>query len=223
MLLPAPRGFVHGRSWRLNPSYLPLQLLRGLESEGVPGPWREIRANTVKMIHARSTLGFIDDWVGYEPRAGFVDDPVRGPVGSYDAIRVYLWHALLDPGDRAGTQLILDGAYDYWRARGRVPERIDTRRPSPHAPAGPVGFLAALLPRLWRGGDEQALGRLMRQIESARDGGLYGRPPTYYDQNLILFAQGFIEARYRFDLDGHVVPAWTKGCAPAGSRDDRPP
>jgi endoglucanase len=223
MLLPAPRGFVQGRSWRLNPSYLPLQLLEGLKSEGVPGPWREIRANTVRMIRARAIHGFVDDWVGYEPRAGFLTDPVRGAVGSYDAIRVYLWHALLDPRDRAVARLGLDGAYDYWRARGRVPEQIDTRRPSTKAPPGPVGFLAVLLPRVARDGDPGALARLMREIERARDGQLYGRPPTYYDQNLILFSQGFIERRYRFDVDGRVVPAWSEACAPTGARDERPP
>jgi endoglucanase len=203
MLLPAPRGFVHGKRWRLNPSYLPLQLLQGLASEGVPGPWREIRANTVRMIRARATRGFIDDWVGYEPRAGFVTDPVRGAVGSYDAIRVYLWDATRDD-----QSLRLDGAYDYWRVRGRVPERIDTTRPSANAPPGPVGFLAVLLPRVARGGDAVALARLMSEIERARDGRLYGHPPTYYDQNLILFAQGYVEGRYRFDVDGRLVPGW---------------
>jgi endo-1,4-beta-D-glucanase Y len=222
MLLPAPRGFVHGRSWRLNPSYLPLQLLQGLASEGVPGPWGEIRTNTIRMIEARATRGFIDDWVGYEPRAGFVADPVHGAIGSYDAIRVYLWQALLDPRDRAGAQLGLDGIYDYWHEHGRVPERIDTRRPSANVPAGPVGFLAVLLPRVARSADEAERARLVRELESVRDGRLYGRPPTYYDQNLILFAQGFIERRYRFAVDGRVVPAWSEVCAPTGTRDERP-
>jgi endoglucanase len=209
MLLPAPRGFVHGKSWRLNPSYLPLQLLQGLASDGVPGPWHELRANAVRMLKARAVRGFVDDWVAYDARAGFVTDPVRGAIGSYDAIRVYLWQGLLDPRDRAGASLALDGAYDYWRARGRVPERIDTRRPSAQAPPGPVGFLAVLLPRVARDDDAALLARLTGAIERARDGRLYGRPPTYYDQNLILFAQGFVEGRYRFAADGRVVPAWT--------------
>jgi endoglucanase len=222
MLLPAPRGFVRGKSWRLNPSYLPLQLLQGLQSEGVPGPWRELRANTLRMIQARATRGFIDDWVGYEPRAGFVTDPVRGAIGSYDAIRVYLWQALLDPRDPLGARLRIDGAYDYWRAHGRVPERIDTRRPSAKAPPAPVGFLAVLLPRVERSQDEAALARLLAAIERAREGRLYGRPPTYYDQNLILFAQGFVERRYRFDADGRVVPAWSIR-APMGTSDERSP
>ena len=209
MLLPAPRGFVHGRLWRLNPSYLPPQLLRGLQADGVPGPWDELRANLRRMIAARARHGFVDDWVGYEPRAGFIADGVTGSVGSYDAIRVYLWHALADAGE-AGR--LLDGPYQYWRAHGRVPERIDTQRPAADARPGPVGFLAVLLPRLAQGGDTSARTRLEQQIEAARDGRLYGKPPTYYDQNLLLFAQGAVEGRYRFGGDGRVVPTWSQTC-----------
>jgi endoglucanase len=214
MLLPAPRGFQHGRRWRLNPSYLPLQLLRGLETEGVPGPWREIRGNAIRMLLARSAHGFVDDWVGYQKRGGFVADPVHGAVGSYDAIRVYLWHQLLDPRDLDGARLLLDGPYEYWRLRGRVPERIDTRRPTANARPGPVGFLAVLLPRLARGNDGEALAQLQKEIERLREGRLYGRPPTYYDQNLILFSQGFVERRYRFELDGRTTPAWAPSRSP---------
>jgi endoglucanase len=209
MLLPAPHGFVHGRLWRLNPSYLPPQLLRGLKADDVPGPWDELRANLRRLIAARARHGFVDDWVGYEPRAGFIADGVTGSIGSYDAIRVYLWHALASARDAAG---VLDGPYRYWRAHGRVPERIDTQRPSPDARPGPVGFLAVLLPRVAQSGDTSARTRLEQQIEAARDGRLYGKPPTYYDQNLVLFAQGAVEGRYRFGRDGRVVPAWARAC-----------
>jgi len=224
MLLPAPRGFVHGRLWRLNPSYLPPQLLRGLVADGVSGPWDEMRANLRRMIVARARRGFVDDWVGWEPRAGFVDDAVTGSIGSYDAIRVYLWHAL-DDSDGAAART-LDGPYQYWRARGRVPERIDTQRPSADARPGPVGFLAVLLPRLSHEGDPAARARLEQQIEAARDGRLYGKPPTYYDQNLVLFAQGAVEGRYRFGRDGRVLAAWAQGCRdshPSAVMNARPP
>lgn len=220
MLLPAPRGFVHGRRWRLNPSYLPPQLLAGLQAEGVPGPWGALRANLERMVAARARHGFVDDWVGYEPRAGFVTDWIKGPIGSYDAIRVYLWQALADPGDATARRLgrRLDGPYAFWRAQGRVPERVDTRRPDPAARSGPVGFSAVLLPRLARAGDTAALARLAAQLEAARDGRLYGTPPAYYDQNLILFAQGFVEGRYRFARDGRLVPAWSERCHASRAR-----
>ncbi len=223
MLLPAPRGFVHGAVYRLNPSYLPPQLLRGLKADGVPGPWDELRANLRRMLAARARHGFVDDWVGYAARAGFIDDAVTGSIGSYDAIRVYLWHAL---ADAAEPTRLLDGPYRYWRAHGRVPERIDTQQPSPDARPGPVGFLAAILPRVVRSGDGAARTRLAQQIEAARNGPLYGTPPTYYDQNLILFAQGAVEGRYGFARDGRLVPAWAQACREIRSSAtliDRPP
>jgi endoglucanase len=157
------------------------------------------------MLAARGQRGFVEDWVGYQPRAGFVADPVRGAIGSYDAIRVYLWHGMLDPRDRA---LELNGPYDYWRARGQVPEKVDTRHPAAAARPGPVGFLAALLPEIARRGNGEELARLQAQIERARHQRLYGQPPAYYDQNLILFAQGYLESRYHFSRDGRL----SSGC-----------
>jgi endo-1,4-beta-D-glucanase Y len=221
MLLPAPHGFVHGRLWRLNPSYLPPQLIRGLVTHGVPGPWGALRANMLRMITARARHGFIDDWVAYRPSSGFAADPIKGAIGSYDAIRVYLWQGLLDPADQDRARLgrLLAGPYDFWRQRGQVPERIDTRRPGADAPPGPVGFLAVLLPRLAATGNHAELARLNEQIETARAGTLYGSPPTYYDQNLLLFAQGFVEKRYRFDPQGRLVPAWQEHCREGSSPD----
>jgi endoglucanase len=34
--------------------------------------------------------------------------------------------------------------------------------------------------------------------------GLYGKNASYYDQNLALFANGWVEERYRFDRDGKL-------------------
>jgi endoglucanase len=210
MLLPAPQGFVHGKLWRLNPSYVPFQLLRGFESAGVPGPWQKIRASTLRMLAARATHGFVDDWVAYRPRRGFVTDPEFGAIGSYDAIRTYLWAGLLhesDP-DRRRLAAWLSGPLAYWRKHGRVPERVDTARPAIDAPSGPVGFLAVLWPRVRGSGDALAL---EKQIEAERHGSLYGDPPSYYDQNLLLFAQGFVSDRYRFARDGRLSLA-RSGC-----------
>jgi len=215
MLLPGPNGFVHADHWRLNPSYLPLQLLAAFESSSVPGPWRALRNHTIRMIAARARHGFVDDWVGYRRGRGFVADPTAGPVGSYDAIRLYLWQALLAPEDPARQKLsaLLAGPETHWRAHGHVPERVVIGRPPPANRPGPVGFLAVLLPSLFSDPDLTAFQRLAKQLDEAREGALYGKPARYYDQNLILFAQGFVEGRYRFDVDGHLHPKWTASSA----------
>jgi endo-1,4-beta-D-glucanase Y len=38
--------------------------------------------------------------------------------------------------------------------------------------------------------------------------GLYGKPPRYYDQNLALFAMGWLEHRFRFDSTGVLNLRW---------------
>ena len=38
--------------------------------------------------------------------------------------------------------------------------------------------------------------------------GLYGNPPHYYDQNLAMFATGWMEKRYRMDKDGRLKLKW---------------
>ena len=40
--------------------------------------------------------------------------------------------------------------------------------------------------------------------------GLYGKDPAYYDQNLVLFATGFLDERFRFGLRGELKVEWTK-------------
>lgn len=215
MLLPAPKGFVLGKgTWRLNPSYLPPPLLRGLETSGAPGPWREIRQSTLRMIEARAQHGFVDDWVAYREGRGFITDPVSGSLGSYDAIRTYLWAGLTDDGE-AGKQRLVDqlhGMLDHWRRTGEMPEKVDTLQARQTSRAGPVGFYAAILPSVHGQGNREETLKLNRALDVQRADGLYGQPPSYYDQNLLLFALGYVESRYRFDADGRLVVPWT--CTP---------
>jgi endoglucanase len=114
--------------------------------------------------------------------------------------------------DKDALSHTLAGPLRYWQKSGRVPERIDTGRPSPRAPAGPVGFLAALFPRLYMSSDVASMEQLAAQIEAERQGELYGNPPTYYDQNLLLFARAFVEGRYRFAGDGRLRTRWADFC-----------
>ena len=107
MLLPWPRSVARGPAWRLNPSYMPLQLLRRFHQEDASGPWSEIAQNTVRMLGAVAPQGFAPDWCiwsGEEDAFGV--DPQQGADGSYDAIRVYLWAGMLNAQDPAYTALL---------------------------------------------------------------------------------------------------------------------
>lgn len=116
MVLPGPQGFVLPDAlWRLNPSYLPLPLLRRLAKEAPNGPWQAIANNTATMIAQSSHHGFVADWVGYQGTSAqsgvFVSDPINGDTGSYDAIRAYLWLGMSDASEPLAALLLkrLDG------------------------------------------------------------------------------------------------------------------
>ncbi len=214
MLLPGPVGFaLDGGRWRLNPSYLPLPVLRGLADARAPGPWADVRRSTLRLLREGSPRGYAPDWIVWDAARGFVDDPVSGPVGSYDAVRAYLWAAMAPPGDAAAEAVrrALTGPFAHFARHGRVPERVDVRTGAAQG-AGPVGFAGALLPGAVRRGDAAAAASLRAALAAARADGLYGQPPAYYDQNLILFATGYGDGWYRFDEKGRLRLR-REGCA----------
>jgi endo-1,4-beta-D-glucanase Y len=216
ILLPGPAGFVlpGDRGVRLNPSYLPIQVMRRFSSAGIPGPWDKLASSSIRTLRESARGGSIADWVLYRPpRRGFSPDPVHGSVGSYDAIRAYLWIGMLSDQDTAQPELAhaLGGLLRHFKEAGKLPERIDllSGRAGGNAP---IGFSAALMPLARALGDEKSFKSLQDRVVAGEKNGLYGDPPAYYDQNLILFAQGFLESRYRFGSDGSLAPAWESRC-----------
>jgi endoglucanase len=217
MLTPGPEGFAPEEGgWRLNPSYLPIQLLRGLATAHDTGPWASIADGTVRMLRETAPHGFAADWVTYTADAGYVPDAVSGPVGSHDAIRCYLWAGTLHPDDphRPALDYQLSGPVRFWRRWGHAPMEVNPWTFEDSGREGSVGFLGALLPQVTAGGDAEASGRLRAQIEAQSKEGLYGDPATYYDQNLLLFGLGHADERYRFEADGTLRPWWEEKCGP---------
>ncbi|MCO4891300.1 cellulose synthase complex periplasmic endoglucanase BcsZ [Cupriavidus sp. WGtm5] len=212
MLLPGPAGFIDSgpdgsRSWRLNPSYLPVPLMRRLAAFDPPGPWGGLAAQAARLIRAVSRAGIVPDWSAYRAgarRRGFVRDPVKGDLSSYDAVRVYLWAGMTPEQDStrgAMMQALLPNAA---RLAGRAapPEKMYAESGKVEG-IGPPAFSAALLPFL-NAADSPALAA---QWARARE--IVGAPsgpggPTYYDTVLGLFGLGFMEGRYRFSASGHL-------------------
>lgn len=133
-------------------------------------------------------------------------------LGSYDAIRVYLWAGMLDPAARGRSAVLnsLAGMAAYLADHGAPPEKVDADG-TPLAQDGPVGFSAAVLPYLSalpntaKPAAEQRA-RLSSQLDPAT--GLYGKDPAYYDQNLTLFATGFLAQKFRFSARGELMVEW---------------
>src|SRR5690606_24694758 len=152
MMLPGKTGFdKDDKRWRLNPSYLPIPLLRRFELEAPSGPWTALAENTAKMLARTALHGLAPDWLAYrtgqEGETDFIDDPDKGPIGSYDAIRNYLWAGMTPMSDPLFGSLMqsLGGMVALTHDRGAPPESVDTRTGAAKG-EGPFGFSAALLP-----------------------------------------------------------------------------
>ena len=208
-LLPGPMGFVPapGR-WKLNPSYLPMQLMRWLARHGDGSAWQQIAESSIKIILGASPKGFAPDWILFDATQGFLPDLAgeEKGQGAYNAIRVYLWAGTLDPDspDRKVLLKALAPMARHVRDTGQPPESIDILTGQATRP-GPSGFSAAMLPFLQAQGDRPTLQRQLDRLEAKPL-----RPDAYYEQVLSLFALGWRDGFYKFAPDGHLQPRWKR-------------
>ncbi|MEO3956730.1 cellulose synthase complex periplasmic endoglucanase BcsZ [Chromobacterium piscinae] len=210
-LLPGRYGFSKPGLTRLNPSYLPPQLMARM-AHALPGSnWAALRGTSQRVLLESAPAGFAPDWIGY--RNGFVADDASKASGSYNAIRVYLWAGMLAPDapERAALLARLKPMARQVAKTGLPPETVDTRDGKVQG-SGPIGFSMALLPFLQAQGDQAALQTQLLRVEAMP---LSERPDAYYDHVLTLFGQGWQQARYRFKANGELVPAWEGACAPS--------
>jgi endo-1,4-beta-D-glucanase Y len=223
MLMPGPTAlWMNNQAWTVNPSYVPLFLFDRFHQEDPAGPWGAIAMNIPNLVRGSVRHGFAMDWVDYVPSDGFY--PAAKPTqpgvqqvpagGSYDAIRVYLWAGMLDGAGSTRTDLVgsLSGMASYLANHDAPPEQVNADG-IPQEHDGPVGFSAALLPylRVLPEMSKTAAQQRVRMSERLDPStGLYGKDPAYYDQNLVLFATGFLNSRFRFGAHGELSVEWTR-------------
>ena len=206
MLLPGAIGFADkSGTFQLNASYLPLQLFAALAQSQPNGPWQRVAENVPSVVKGSAPAGYALDWVCYRSANGFVAEHTNygKPLASYDAIRVYLWAGMLDPGTAGRWQMLqaLHGINDHLKKVAFPASEIQPDGTVSNAPS-PVGFSAAVMPFLAATGDKTALNR---QAMRVRQGLESGGDLRYYDICLTLFALGWMEGRYRFDSKGKLV------------------
>ena len=217
-LLPGKTGFVHNGTVVLNPSYMPIFLLHAAARAQPAGPWIAMAASLPSLLHKGSIAGFAADWLEVSPD-GTVR-PIPAPdsnstmaIGSYDAIRIYLWSGITSPGASGRNAVLneLSGMAAYMRTHSAPPESV-TNGQSIITAAGPISYSAALIPFLLASQAPEAAARQQRRLNSAWSSqtGLYGQPPRYYDQNLSMFTLGYLEHRYRIDNTGELEVSWQR-------------
>ena len=224
MLMPGSSGFVHEdppqhRSWTVNPSYLPLFIFERMAVIDPSGPWQKIALGIPRLLRQSAVHGFAMDWVDYAPGNGF--SPSLGqrgkdsakPMGSYDAIRVYLWAGMIDGKSKMRSEVLnAVPAMGLYLADHDSPPEMVSDLGVPLAQDGPIGFSAALLPylRAFPHMEKPAVRQTIR-LNAQKDqiSGLYGKDQAYYDQNLVLFGTGYLEGRFRFGQGGELKVDWT--------------
>lgn len=224
MLLPWPKSVASGPLWRLNPSYMPLQLLRYFQQADPSGPWHEVTDNTLRMFGSVTPKGFAPDWCAWSQDArAFVADPQKGVTGSYDAIRVYLWAGMLSDKDPARKMLLaqLRGPRLLLADKQPVPEYVDTVTGAVRGMA-PLGFAGAMLPYLKALDETDALATQVARVPGGRaalpaaatSGAAAAAPLPDYEQVLLLFGQAWLDGRYEFGRNGQLQTSWRTLCRP---------
>ena len=221
VLLPGPAGFHPSPDkWILNPSYMPPQLVARVRQQVPEGLWPGLQQDLPKVLAKGASAGFAMDWLtvdGKGVHAAPAPDvlaqgkPGMPSFGSYDAIRIYLWLGMADRDTPGVAESIgaMPGMARYLATATTPPAQVDSTGAITD-PNGPVGFSAAVYPYLLASGRVQEAKTQMDRVDASLDAvsGLYGRDPRYYDQNLVLFATGWKEARFRFDRTGRLKLKW---------------
>ncbi len=204
MLLPGKIGFADDSAWRFNPSYLPPQLASYFTRFGAP--WTTLRETNLRLLLETAPKGFSPDWVRYQKGQGWQLKSEKTLIGSYDAIRVYLWAGMLNDSDTQKARLLakFKPMATVTTKNNAPPEKVDVATGKIEG-NGPVGFAAALLPFLQ---DRDAQARLRQNVADHFPG-----DDAYYSYVLTLFGQGWDEHRFRFTPRGELQPDWGQECA----------
>ncbi|WP_028865780.1 cellulose synthase complex periplasmic endoglucanase BcsZ [Psychromonas aquimarina] len=210
VLLPAPAGFENkDGSYRINPSYIPLQLAARMADLYPQYQWQSMYQTSYEMIRRTMPKGFSPDWATLQDKR-YLSDRKTADVGSYNAIRTYLWAGMLNDAVPEKTALIqlMQPMVTAVQSNQVPPESVNTKTAKYHNRGNP-GFSAALLPLLVSA--EQPL-LAKQQAERAQNELQRDTAGHYYDNVLALFGEGWYQKRFRFAVNGQLQPNWNSTC-----------
>ncbi|MHB8423049.1 MAG: cellulose synthase complex periplasmic endoglucanase BcsZ [Leptospirales bacterium] len=205
ILLPGPTGFQKGHSWRINPSYAPVFLLRSLFVQTGNPLWIKIARNIAKGLKSVSPIGLVPDWLDYTPNNVFSTDSLTGPTGSFDAARVYLWTAMTWQGDPL-RKLFFDRIKGMLKilSRDKAPPVTVNVQNGSQTGSAPPSLIFAFRPFV-RAFDPEGTRWLSRKSSRPSMALSDLKQWTYYDFNMALFSEGYLHKRFSFDRSGHLM------------------
>lgn len=189
LVMPGEVGFVGEKSWKINPSYSPMQLMHYFSQYS--SVWSEIEPNTAKMLIQTANSGYSPDWATYTTQWEL------DKKSSYDAIRVYMWIGMLNHADVYKKELTatFQNFEKQIQQAGQPPRQFNFIDKTMDA-EGSIGFSAAALPFLSDPTLQQQ--QYQRIVEQ------YDENDSYYNNVLILFGLGWYAGLYHFDVNGNL-------------------
>ena len=203
VLLPGPQGFVLGvDNVRLNPSYVPLQLLMRMQILFPGSEWTKIYLSSVRVITETMPKGLSPDWIEWEKNT-FKEDTKSKSIGSYNAIRTYLWAGMLNDQDPNKALILqkMQPLLAFLKKANAMPEYINSVSGQMKNKGG-IGFNAAILPLLTAFNAAQLAQQYAQNVKGKL---LTIESNRYYNSVLTLFGMGWYEGRYQFDVKGNIV------------------
>lgn len=197
IILPGAQGFVkENDSVVLNASYYPPFVLERIAQED--HDFITYYTDTMQAILRGSMQGFAEDWTELNSSGHLVVNP--DSIGSYNAIRVYLWLGMTNKAD-PNRRLLLpfyQRMLAYARNNLEAPETANLYTFEQYGHSG-TAFDAALVPLA----NDRQLNYLRTKM--------YAQSFTaneYYTHVLALFADGYDNHRFSFNANGnlHVGP-----------------
>ena len=197
VILPGYKGFEQKNFVTLNPSYYPVFILRRFAQEDPE--WNAVIEGTVRALVRSSPRGFAPDWVRFDLQGKMMAE--KGDdytLGSYNAIRTYMWAAMMSQDDP--VRGILTERYAPFAKltaqNGMPPETINIHT-GKGIGTGSTGFAACVLELLGPGAAQNYLRTVVENDPIVAE--------NYYRNTLLIYAIGFDRGLYSFDRNGYLM------------------
>lgn len=233
VLLPGKVGFENKKGVLLNPSYYPLFIFKRFAKEDAF--FTEVYDASLRAVIRSAPDGFAPDWARFDYAGNLVTE--RDNLGSYNAIRTYMWAAMTAQSDPAYDLLKkqFSAMIDTTMRLRLPPEKVDLNTLKINR-TGPDSFGACLLAYMDSIAEDQGEEASYRNDGSRTASFIRTliahrtmEPDSYYSNVLSLYAIGFDRRYFAFAPDGRVLvsgrlnPDLVKPVAKAADADEAKP